>query len=76
MTTALTDPGILSVSPLMEKLISILRVAIVTNKFQQLTVDMVTQLCNLYHQIPFKLSSEELLVVSSLNNKVCFVAIL
>ena len=72
VTTALTDPGILSVSPLVLPLISILRIALKTEKFQQLTVLMVTELCYLHHQIPFKLSSEQMLVVSSLGDKVCY----
>ena len=71
VTTALTDPGILTVSPLVLPLMSILRIALKTKKLQQLTVLMVTELCYLYHQIPFKLSSEDMLVVSSLSDKVC-----
>ena len=70
VTAALTDPAILSVSPLVLPLMNILRIALRTKKFQQLTVLMVTELCYLYHQIPFKLSSEQMLVVSSLSNKV------
>jgi len=66
----LKDPGVLSVSPIVSPLMSILRIAITTKKFRRLTVHMVTELCYLYSQIPFNLSSEEILVLSSVDDKV------
>lgn len=68
---ALSDPGILSVLPLVTPLMSMLRIAVKTEELQQLTLHMVTKLCQLHQQIPFKLSSEEIMVVSSLTDKVC-----
>ena len=70
-SVALSDPGILSVLPLVTPLMSMLRIAIKTEQLQQLTLHMVTKLCQLHQQIPFKLLSEEILVVSSLTDKVC-----
>ena len=72
VTMALTDPGILSATPLVLPMISILRIALKNKKLQQLTVIIVTELCQLYHKVPFKLSSsDQMFVLSSLSNKVC-----
>lgn len=72
VTVTLMDPGILSVSPILSPLLNVLRIAVKMKTFKPLVVTMVTELCNLYSQIPFKLSSENMSVVSMSGNKVCY----
>lgn len=70
MLKALRDPDVLSVSPIVSSLMTMLRIAITTKKFQRLTIHMVTELCYLYYQIPSTMSSEKILVLSSVSDKV------